>query len=255
MMMQHVVHLPKVRRPVILPVVASLQHSEGAYPRFLAPLLATELAQRVAQARFVQLDELVKVNELAHRLAHHIDRGAKVLFLLPWCLQEATADLIDGATTALRQTGEGKVDLTTLPRPTVAVQGILPMGPLGGFIPVQERLDRLVALVPGWHTVYTCLRGEQATIIVPHALPEQQRLCCLSCGDLAAQLEMGLFAALCPAHLNPEAYLLDERPCRWRQDGAIFAAYLAQLLCGALDRACSRSQSPVRQGVTPSATA
>jgi hypothetical protein len=253
MMMQHVVHLPKVRRPVILPVVASLQHGEGAYPRSLAPLLATELAQRVAQARFVRLDEPVTLNELAHRLAHHIDRGAKVLFLLPWCLQEAAAGLFDGATRALRQTGESQVDLTTLPRPTVAVQGILPMGPMGGFIPVQERLDRLVALVPGWHTVYTCLHGERAAIIVPHALPNQP--CRQPGGDLAAQLEMGLFAALCPAHLNPETYLLDDRPCRWRQDGAIFAAYLAQLLCGAIDRACSRSRSPVCQGATPSATA
>jgi hypothetical protein len=252
-MMHHVVHLPNARRPVILPVVASLQHGEGACPRFLAPLLATELAQRVEQARFVQLDEPVTLNELAHRLAHHIDRGAKVLFLLPWCLQEAAADLIDSATRALRQTGESQVDLTTLPRPTVAVHGVLPMGPMGGFIPVQERLDRLVALVPGWHTVYTCLQGERAALVVPHALPSQP--CRQPGGDLAAQLEMGLFAALCPAHLNPEAYLLDERTCRWGQDGAIFAAYLAQLLCGVLDWACSRSQSPVRQGVTPSATA
>ncbi len=254
--MHREVHLPIVRRPVLLPVVASLQHGKGAYPGVLAPLLATALAQRVAQARFVQLDELVTVDELAHRLAHHIDRGTKDVLLLPWGLQDVAADLIDGATRALRQTGESEVDLSPLPRPTVAVHGVSPMGPLGGFIPVQERLDRLVALVPGWHTVYTCLRGEQATIIVPHALPEQQRLCCLSCGDLAAQLEMGLFAALCPDHLNPETYLLDERSCREkRQDGAIYAAYLAQLLCGALDRARARSQSAVRQGATPSATA
>jgi hypothetical protein len=254
-MMYGKVQLPTTRRPIILPVVASPQENEEAYPGFLAPLLVTALAQRVAQTRFVQLDAPVAVNELTHRLTHHIDRGVKDVLLLPWCLQYVATDLIDGATRALRQTGEREVGLSTLPRPTVAVHGVLPIGPLGGFIPVQERLDRLVALVPGWHAVYTCLRSEQATFLVPLALLEQQRLCRQSGEDLAAQLEMGLCAALCPDHFNAEMSLRDERPCRWRQDGPIYVAYLAQLLCGALDSACSRSQSPVRQAITPLASA
>ena len=253
MMMLDEVQLPTTRRPVILPVVASLQHDEGAYPAVLAPQLASELAQRVALARLAQRDEPVTVNELTQRLAHHIDRGAKALLLLTWGLQKTAADLFAGASSAFRQTGQSQLGLTTLARPTVAVHGVVPMGPMGGFIPVQQRFDRLVAIVPGWHTVYTCVQSEQATILVPHALPSQP--CCHSGHGLAAQLEIGLCAALCPAHFHPETSLLDERPCEWVQDGAIYAAYLAQLLCGALDSACVRSLSSVRLAAVPSASA
>jgi hypothetical protein len=253
MMMHDEVQLPTTRCPVILPVVASLQRGEEADPGVLAPLLARELAQQVALARFAQRDEPVTVNELAQRLAHYIDRGAKALLLLPWCLQDVAADLIAGASSALRQTGQSQLGLTTLARPTVAVHGVVPMGPMGGFIPVQQRFDRLVALVPGWHTVYTCVQSEQATILVPHALPSQP--CCHSGSGLAAQLEMGLCAALWPAHVHSGTSLLDERPCEWVKDGAIYAAYLAQLLCGALDSACARSLSSVRLAATSSASA
>lgn len=77
MMTHDEVQLPTTRRPVILPVVASLQHGEGAYPGVLASLLAHELAQRVAFARSAQRDEPVTVSELVQRLAHHIDRGPR----------------------------------------------------------------------------------------------------------------------------------------------------------------------------------
>ena len=97
-------------------------------------------------------------------LKHLLHQGMQQIVLVPWCLQHASTDLIKRAASMLQQARPGEVDITTMQRPVLHVHGASPMGPLGGLICVQERLDPSVALcLAGRRCIRACKLGRRTS--------------------------------------------------------------------------------------------
>ena len=105
------------------------------------------------------------------------------------------------------------------------------MGPLGGLICVQERLDPYVALLPGWPNVYTCLQAGQARLLL---LCAHQTHGPLGQEKDISPLEIALLHELCPDQGERGVPRLDAMLVR---DGAIYAGYLVQLLRAVIETA------------------
>jgi hypothetical protein len=210
-------------RPVLVPVVDQTPSDERRHPA-VAALLVTAITQRVEWLCHVTTTEPVAISDVEAGLKHLLHQGVQQIVLVPWCLQHAPTDLMSRAASVLQQARPGKLDITTMQRPLVPVHGASPMGPLGGLICVQERLDPYVALLPGWPKVYTCLQAGQTHLLLlcarqTHTLPQRSK-------DISS-LELALLYELCSDQEEPGVPRLDAMLVR---DGAIYAGYLVQLL-------------------------
>jgi hypothetical protein len=219
-----------LHRPVLVPVVDRTPSDEHGHPA-VATLLVTAITQRVEWLCPVTTTEPVAVSDMEAGLTHLLRQGVQQIVLVPWCLQYASPDLIKRTGSVLQQARPGKVDITTMQRPMLSVHGASPMGPLGGLICVQERLDPYVALLPGWPKVYTCLQAGQVDLLL---------LCAhQSHGPLGREkdispLEIALLHELCPDQGERGVPRLDAMLAR---DGAIYAGYLVQLLRAVIETA------------------
>lgn len=219
-----------LHRPVLVPVVDRTPSDERGHPA-VATLLVTAIIQRVERLCPVTTTEPVAVSEVEAGLTHLLRQGVQQIVLVPWCLQHASTDLIKRAASVLQQARPGKVDITTMQRPLLAVHGASPMGPLGGLICVQERLDPSVGLLPGWPKVYTCLQAEQAHLLLLCAF---QKHTIFQREKNSSPLEIALLHELCPDQGERDVPRLDAMLVR---DGAIYAGYLVQLLRAVIETA------------------
>jgi len=217
-------------RPVLVPVVDRTSLGESGQ-QHVATLLVTAMIQRVERLCPVTMIEPVAVSDLETGLTHLLQQGVQQIVLVPWCLQHAATDLIKRTARALQQAYSGKVDITTMQRPLLPVHGASPMGPLGGLICVQERLDPYVARLPGWPKVYTCLQAGQAHILLLCAF---QKHTSLGREQDISPLEIALLHELCPDQGEHDVPRLDAMLVR---DGAIYAGYLVQLLRAVIETA------------------
>jgi hypothetical protein len=216
--------------PVLVPVVDRTPSDESGQ-QHVATLLVTAITQRVERLCPVTTIEPVAISEMEARLKNLLHQGVQQIVLVPWCLQHASADLIKHTTSVLQQVSQSELDVTTMQRPLIPVHGASPMGPLGGLICVQERLDPFVALLPGWPKVYTCLQAGQTHLLLlcarqTHTLPQRYK-------DISS-LEIALLYELCSDQGEPGVPRLDAMLVR---DGAIYAGYLVQLLCAVIETA------------------
>ncbi len=195
----------------------------------VATLLVTAITRRVERLCPVTTTEPVAVSDVEAGLTHLLHQGMQQIVLVPWCLQHASTDLIKRAASVLQQVRPGEVDITTMQRPLIPVHGASPMGPLGGLICVQERLDPYITLLPGWGKVYTCLQAEQAYILLLCAF---QKHASLQREKDISPLEIALLHELCPDQGERGLPRLDAMLVR---DGAIYAGYLVQLLRAVID--------------------
>ncbi len=217
-------------RPVLVPIVDRTQSDEHGHPA-VATLLVTAIIQRVERLCSVTMIEPVAMSDMEARLKHLLHQGVQQIVLVPWCLQHASADLIERTASVLQQARQGELDVTTMQRPLLPVHGASPMGPLGGLICVQERLDPYVALLPGWPKVYTCLQAGQAHILLLCAFQKQAFL---GREKGISPLEIALLHELCPDQGERGVPRLDAMLVR---DGAIYAGYLVQLLRAVIETA------------------
>jgi hypothetical protein len=216
------------RCPLILPVVehTHLDESEQATSEARC---ASGIAQRIERACRATSHEPVSRRDLPACLDDLLRQHVHQIILLPWCLQGSASNLLARATSALQQGSQHQVSSRVIQRPRVHVHGVSSAGPLGGFIPAQERLDRCVAQLPGWHTMYTCLQAEHAAILVPQTA--QARMQFKHRKDIA-QLELALFSELSPDEPLHHLFCLDDALLK---DATIYAGYLMQLLCRAIE--------------------
>ena len=223
---------------LLLPVAASLPGSVGDAPSHDI-LLANALLQEVTRIRLVKQHVWSRFDCLESQLA--CQPGRYRLLVLPWCLPQGADALVACARHALQRRGADLLSLssTVLKRPEVAVQGVLPAGPLGGFLPAQPRLDRLVERWPGWSREYTLLRTRRITLLVQHpsALAASAGA---KCGE-DEQLERLLWAGISPHQSAGKALRPDATLAR---DGALYARYLRDLLCTACDLLSVPPSSP-----------
>ena len=196
-------------------------------------LLAEALTGQVADMCPVKLHPwtsfacLESVLEVSARL-----RGTRRMLVLPWHLKQATAELVAYARTALQRAGSDPASINshTLKRPEVPVQGVSPAGPLGGLLPPQPRLDRLVERWLGWSQDATLVCTGRVGILVQHAsaLPRDTG----ASREEDEQLEQALWASLYPDRPAGKSRRLEPMLCR---DGALYARYLRDILCAACD--------------------
>ncbi len=217
-------------RPVLVPVVDGTQSDEPGLPA-VATLLVTAITQRVERLCSVTTTEPVAMSDVEAGLKNLLHQGVQQIVLVPWCLQDASIDLIKRAASVLQQARQGELDVTTMQRPVLHVHGASPVGPLGGLICVQERLDPSIALLPGWPKVYTCLQAGQTHLLLlcarqTHTFPQRYK-------DISS-LEIALLYQLCPDQGERGVPRLDAMLVR---DGAIYAGYLVQLLCAVIETA------------------
>ncbi len=217
-------------RPILVPVVDGTPSDEHGHSA-VATLLVTAIIQRVERLCPVTMIEPVAVSDMEAGLTHLLHQGMQQIVLVPWCLQHASTDLIKRAASVLQQARPGELDITTMQRPRIPVHGASPMGPLGGLICVQERLDPYVALLPGWPKVYACLQAEQAHILL---LSARQTHGPLGREKDSSPLEIALLHELCPDQGERGVPRLDAMLVR---DGAIYAGYLVQLLRAVIETA------------------
>jgi hypothetical protein len=217
-------------RPVLVPVVDGTQSDEHGHPA-VATLLVTAITQRVERLCPVTMIEPVAMSDMEARLKHLLHQGIQQIVLVPWCLRDASTDLIKRTASVLQQARQGKLDVTTMQRPLLPVHGASPVGPLGGLICVQERLDPYVALLPGWPKVYMCLQVGQARILLLCAF---QKHTFLQREKDISPLEIALLHELCPDQGERGVPRLDVMLVR---DGAIYAGYLVQLLRAVIETA------------------
>jgi hypothetical protein len=217
-------------RPVLVPVVDRTSSDESGQPH-VATLLLTAILQRVERLYPVTMIEPVAMSDVETALKHLLHQGIQQIVLVPWCLQDASTDLIKRTSSALQQVSPGKVDITTMQRPLLPVHGASPMGPLGGLTCVQDRLDPYVALLPGWPKVYTCLQAGQAHLLL---LCARQTHGPLRQDRDSSPLEIALLHELCPDQGERGVPRLDAMLVR---DGAIYAGYLVQLLRAVIETA------------------
>ncbi len=217
-------------RPVIIPVV---DHAQGdkSEQHVVATLLAAALAQRVAQVRPVTAIDPLPVSKLGVGLKQLLLQSVEQMVLVPWTLQNGTADLMGATLLALGRWEKRTLSITTIPRPLVHVHGASPAGAFGGLLAVQERLDPYVAQLPGWQKVYTILQSGRVHILLPSSL--QQHRSHRNERDVS-QLEMALLYELCPEGREHGLSRLDATLIN---DGAIYAGYLARLLTEAIELA------------------
>jgi len=219
-----------LRHPVLVPVVDRTSSDESGQ-QHVAMLLVTAITQRVERLRPVTTIEPVAMSDVVAGLTHLLRQGVQQIVLVPWCLQDASPNLIKRTASVLQQARPGEVDVTTMQRPLIPVHGASPMGPLGGLICVQERLDPYVALLPGWPKVYTCLQVGQARILLLCAF---QKHTFLQREKDISPLEIALLHELCPDQGERGVPRLDAMLVR---DGAIYAGYLVQLLRAVIETA------------------
>ncbi len=219
-----------LHHPVLVPVVDGTQSDDHGRPA-VATLLVTAMIQRVERLCPVTMIEPVAVSDVEAGLTHLLHQGVQQIVLVPWCLQHASPDLIKRTASVLQQVRPGEVDIMTMQRPLLPVHGASPVGPLGGLICVQERLDPYVALLPGWPKVYTCLQAGPAHILLlcarqTHTLLQRYK-------DISS-LEIALLHELCPDQGERDVLRLDAMLVR---DGAIYAGYLVQFLRAVIETA------------------
>jgi len=215
-------------RPVIIPVV---DHAQGDKGEQLAPLLASALAQRVARVRSVTAVDPLPLSEVGVSIKHLLLQRAEQIVLVPWTLQNGTVDLIGAMLLALGQWEKRTLSITTVERPLVHVHGASPAGSFGGLHAVQERLDPLVALLPGWQKVYTMLRSGSVHILLPCSLQKHRSR--RNEKDVS-QLELALLYELGP---EQRELALSRMDTMLINDGAIYANYLTRLLGEAIELA------------------
>ncbi len=219
-------------RLLLVPVGACwAERAKGIQARQI--LLAEALIQQVAQMRPVRLYPWISLECLESQLVcSGCLRGTRRILVLPWYLSQATDKLVACVTTALQRAGAEPASMTlhTLKRPAVPAQGVLPAGPLGGFLPPQPRLDRLVERWPGWSQDCTIVCTGRVSILVQHAsaLPRDTGVR----SEEVEQLEQALRVSLYPDRPAGQSARLDTRLSR---DGAIYARYLQDILCAACD--------------------
>jgi hypothetical protein len=217
-------------RPVLVPVVDRTSSDESGQ-QHVATLLATAITRRVERLYPVTMIEPVAVSDVEAGLTHLLHQGMQQIVLVPWCLQHASTDLIKRTASVLQRARQGELDVTTMQRPLLPVHRATPMGPLGGLICVQERLDPYVALLPGWGKVYTCLQVGQARILL---LCTFQKHTFLGREKDISPLEIALLHELCPDQGERGVPRLDAMLVR---DGAVYAGYLIQLLRAVIETA------------------
>jgi hypothetical protein len=172
-------------------------------------------------------------------------RGTRRMLVLPWHLPQATDELVTCASRALQRAGSApaSIAMSTLKRSVIPAQGVSPTGPLGGLLPPQPRLDRLVERWPGWSQNSTLLRTGRVTILVQHASAMARDAGARS--DEDEQLEQALWASLHPDRLSGKSARLETMLSR---DGAIYARYLRDIMCAACDLLwCPPSSTGVQQ--------
>jgi hypothetical protein len=240
--------IPRIssRSRLLLVSVGACRAESARGPQSWRILLAEALAGQVADMRPVKRHPwtsfacLESVLEVSARL-----RGRRHILVLPWHLPQATDELVACATTALQRAGAALTSLSVSPlkHPVVPVQGVLPAGPLGGFLPPQPRLDRLVERWPGWSQDSTLLRTERVSILVQHPSALTRDSGARSEED--EQPEQALWASLYPDRPAGKSRRLETSLCR---DGALYARYLRDIMCAACDLLwCPLSSTGVQQ--------
>lgn len=230
------------RNPLLLlPVAASLP-GRVSDAQSHSILLADALLQEVVRIRPVKQHAWSSFACLESLLVDKASQqGRHRLLVLPWCLPQETDAVVACARNALQRSGAdlSLLSSSTLKRPEIAAHGVLPTGPLGGFVPPQPRLDRLVERWPGWTQEYTLLQTARMTILVQHPSAFAASACVKREED--EQLEQLLWAGLSPHQPARKALHTDATLAR---DGALYARYLRDLLCAACDLLSLPSSSP-----------
>ncbi len=116
-------------RPVLVPVVDGTQSDEPGLPA-VATLLVTAITQRVERLCSVTTTEPVAMSDVEAGLKNLLHQGVQQIVLVPWCLQDASIDLIKCAASVLQQARQGELDVTTMQRPVLHVHGASRVGPL-----------------------------------------------------------------------------------------------------------------------------
>src|SRR2546429_273391 len=131
-------------RILLLPVATCVPGRAGNAPSRRI-LLAGAFLQEVIRMRQVKLHEWTSFDCLESLLVVKLcQRSWHRILVLPWCLPQSATAVVACARNALQRTGADSRALSSskLQRPEIAAHGVLPTGPLGGFVPPQPRLDR-----------------------------------------------------------------------------------------------------------------
>jgi hypothetical protein len=148
------------------------------------------------------------------------------LLLAPWGGRQMITTLIEATTSALSTASGEKVSVTTLPAPSVHVDGVSVRRAFEGFASVQDQLNPLVEQFPGWDREYTRFSAGDVQIVLLCSLEhvkQQPRV-----NILESPIWKALAAALCPEQGRsiPVRDLYN-----WKRDGHIYERYLVSLLC------------------------
>src|SRR5713101_7953034 len=112
----------QLHRPVLVPVVDGTPSDECGHPA-VATLLVTAIVQRVERLCPMTTTEPVAVSDVEAGLKHLLHQGVQQIVLVPWCLRDASADLIKSTASVLQQACQGRLDITTMQRPLLPVHG------------------------------------------------------------------------------------------------------------------------------------
>ena len=165
-------------------------------------------------------------DRLGATLTEWLHQGVRRLLLVPWGSGQALGAWIEATSSALQIAMGEEVRRTTMPAPCVHVDGVSIRRAFEGFASVQDQLNPLVELFPGWGRAYTCFSAGDAKIVLLHSpqwMRQQPRR-----NALEASIVKALTAALCSTQvsLTPASNL-----AQWKKDGHIYGHYLVALLC------------------------
>jgi hypothetical protein len=224
---------PSSRSRLLLVSVGACRAESARGPQSWQIRLAEALTGQVADMRPVKLHPWTSFECLESQLVCSARlRGRRRILVLPWHLHLANDELVACATTALQRVGADPLSITvhTLKQPAIPAQGVSPAGPLGGLLPPQPRLDRLVERWPGWSQDSTLVCTGRVSILVQHAsaLPRDTGARSEEDGQLEQALRMSLYPDR-PARKSPHLEPMLSR------DGAIYARYLRDIMCAACD--------------------
>jgi hypothetical protein len=221
-------------RLVLLPIVHHIYQDASKQPS-PATLLVTAIVERAARFRPVTTSPLAAASDLPARLRFELEQGRRHVLLVPWGLQLRASELINELVSTLHPASEWQLHVETVQRPTIELPGVSPAGPLGGLLHIQQRLDHFVARLPGWHTAYTRIRTQQASILLlssPHALTDQQA------EKEFPQLEKALLSVL---STNKEEQGVPGLDTMLLKDTRVYTGYLLKLLQAVIDLECEQA--------------
>ena len=157
---------------LLLPVATCVPGRAGGAPSRRI-LLAGALLREAIRMRQVKLHEWSSFDCLESLLVvKTCQRSWHRILVLPWCLPQSAEAVVACARNAFQRTGADLLSLSSskLQRPEIAAHGVLPTGPLGGFVPpsaCREGTAPGCDLCQGWGSVCTLPAGRAVLVMRP----------------------------------------------------------------------------------------